>query len=76
MRAAGAVVLASHLPIEVPERAPTAGWDEAMADFRRRFLAAALRRNAGNRSATARELGISRQTLLYHIRNLGLANLG
>jgi transcriptional regulator with AAA-type ATPase domain len=76
VRASGAVVLASHLPIEASEEAPIARWDEAMADFRRRYLRAALRRNAGNRSATARELGISRQTLLYHIRNLGLANLG
>jgi arginine utilization regulatory protein len=47
-------------------------YEEAMTSFRRRFLEEALVRHGGNRSATARELGISRQTLLYHIRALGL----
>jgi sigma-54-dependent transcriptional regulator len=56
-----------HDPCERPRR-----WDEAMRDSRRRLLEAALRRNDGNRTAAARELGISRQTVLYHLRNLGL----
>ncbi len=51
---------------------PGGTWEEAQHEFRRRFLSAALHRNQGNRSATARELGISRQALLYHLRNLGL----
>jgi sigma-54-dependent transcriptional regulator len=72
VRAAGGVVRAEHLPISAPERGPVGRWDEAQVEFRRRFLVAALERNNGNRSATARELGISRQTLLYHIRNLGI----
>jgi len=74
--AAGTTVLAEHLPIAVPHHdLPSGTWNEATKDFRRRFLVAALRRNGGNRSATARELGISRQALLYHIRTLGLAGL-
>ncbi len=72
VRAAGSIVRPEHLPVSEPTDAPTGTWDEAQRDFRRNFLRAALKRNNGNRSATARELGISRQTLLYHMRNLGL----
>ncbi|MFV2072569.1 MAG: sigma 54-interacting transcriptional regulator [Thermoanaerobaculales bacterium] len=75
VRAAGASIGVEHLGIPLKEELPTGTWEEALADFRRRFLLSALRRNAGNRSATARELGISRQALLYHIRALGLAKL-
>ena len=72
VRAGGGIVLPEHLPIVETEIAPAGNWVEAQKDFRRKFLRAALARNNGNRSATARELGISRQALLYHIRNLGL----
>jgi transcriptional regulator with AAA-type ATPase domain/tetratricopeptide (TPR) repeat protein len=72
VRAAGSVVQCDHLPISTPELMPGGTWDQAQHDFRRRFLSAALHRNQGNRSATARELGISRQALLYHLRSLGL----
>ena len=72
VRAGGGVVRTEHLPITGTEAGPTGTWEEAQRDFRRSFLRAALERNNGNRSATARELGISRQALLYHIRNLGL----
>jgi transcriptional regulator with PAS, ATPase and Fis domain len=76
VRAAGGTVRVEHLPLSTADDDLPAGtWTEAMQDFRRRFLIAALRRNGGNRSATARELGISRQALLYHIRALGLRNL-
>jgi sigma-54-dependent transcriptional regulator len=76
VRAAGGIVRVDHLPIaSAGDDLPTGTWDEALKKFRRRFLVAALRRNDGNRSATARELGISRQALLYHIRALGLQNL-
>jgi transcriptional regulator with AAA-type ATPase domain len=72
VRAGGGVVQTEHLPIIRTEVGPSGTWDEAQRDFRKKFLRAALERNNGNRSATARELGISRQGLLYHIRNLGL----
>jgi DNA-binding NtrC family response regulator len=75
VRAQGGVVRAAHLPIAVPDAPVTGTWDEAQREFRRRHLIAALQRNQGNRSATARELGISRQALLYHLRNLGLQDL-
>jgi transcriptional regulator with AAA-type ATPase domain len=72
VRAAGSVVRPEHLPIAEPTSVSPGTWEEAQRDFRRRFLRAALERNDGNRSATARELGISRQALLYHLRNLGI----
>jgi transcriptional regulator with AAA-type ATPase domain len=72
VRAGGATVHSAHLPLTTTSELPRGTWDEAVQEFRRRFLSEALRRNQGNRSATARELGISRQTLLYHIRSLGL----
>ena len=76
VRAGGGVVRPEHLPIDIPEEFPSCSWDEAQRDFRKSFLRAALRRNVENRSATARELGISRQALLYHLRNLGLGSAG
>jgi transcriptional regulator with AAA-type ATPase domain len=76
VRAAGSVVRPEHLPITEPVVVQTGTWEDAQRDFRRSFLRAALERNGGNRSATARELGISRQALLYHLRNLGISNRG
>jgi len=69
----GGVVRAEDLPFDggAPPP-PRRSWDEAMAGFRRSLLEDALRRNGGNRSAAARDLGLSRQTLLYHLRNLGI----
>ncbi len=74
VRAAGGVVTPAHLPTQPGAPEPSRRWHLALAEFRRRTLTAALRRNGGNRSAAARELGISRQSLLYHIRNLGLGD--
>jgi len=72
IKADGGSVTAASLPVGEDMDHEPSRWDEAIHDFRRRFLEAALRRNHGNRTATARELGISRQTVLYHVRNLGL----
>jgi transcriptional regulator with PAS, ATPase and Fis domain len=45
----------------------------AMKGFERRMVAAALARNGGSRSVTARELGLSRQGLTKAIRRLGIS---
>jgi sigma-54-dependent transcriptional regulator len=75
VRAAGGPVGLEHLQIS-SDVDPTANtWEAAQFEFRSRFLEAALHRHGGNRSATARELGISRQALLYHLRNLGLTHI-
>jgi sigma-54-dependent transcriptional regulator len=76
VRAGGGMVRPEHLPIAARAQEITGTWEQAQRDFRRRFLREALERNQGNRSATARELGISRQALLYHLRNLGLQKVG
>ncbi len=77
LRAGGGTVRRRHLPLaglELTEEpaTPEPDYEAAIQGFRRRLIVRALERNGGNRSATARELGISRQTLLYHIRSLGI----
>ena len=74
VEARGGVVTRAMLPFPEGERTAPRRWDQATADFRRRLLRTALQRHGGNRSAAARELGISRQTLLYHLRILGLGS--
>ncbi len=80
VRAQGGVVTPAELPIgEVAGTAPpslSGTWEEAVAEFRRRLLRDTLRRTDGNRSQAARELGISRQTLLYHLRVLNVGKKG
>jgi two-component system NtrC family response regulator len=48
----------------------------ARETLERRLVAASLARNAGRRSAAARELGLSRQGLTKVIKRLGLAGVG
>jgi len=72
VRARGGTVGVDHLPIGSAPEDAVGGWEESMRSFRRRLLRDALRRSGGNRTAAARELGISRQTLLYHLRELGM----
>jgi len=72
VKAGGGLVTRSMLPFADAETVPPQRWGQATAEFRRRLLRSTLHRHGGNRSAAARELGISRQTLLYHVRCLGL----
>ncbi|MBZ5588302.1 MAG: sigma 54-interacting transcriptional regulator [Acidobacteriia bacterium] len=51
---------------------PLACWPAALDAFRRRYFAAVLRETGGNKSQAARRAGISRQTLLYHLKELGI----
>ncbi len=46
-------------------------WAAAVEAFRRDYFARMLRSTGGNRSEAARRAGLSRQALLYHLRNLG-----
>ena len=52
-------------------RSPTAK-REAVVDFERAYLLAALRANGGNVSRTAAAIGMVRQSLQQKIRELGL----
>jgi DNA-binding NtrC family response regulator len=47
-------------------------WSDALAEFRRGYFTAVLRESGGNRTRAARRAGVSRQTLLYHLRELGI----
>lgn len=42
----------------------------ARREWARRFIAAALKRNRGNRTAAAEELGMHRNTLIAYLRKL------
>ena len=73
------VIEARHLPDYLGRRAAAGAPAPAPAAVRpalqlqREQLAAALRRHGGNRSATARSLGIDRTTLWRRMKKLGLA---
>jgi DNA-binding NtrC family response regulator len=52
------------------EEEPGSTYRQRVAAFRRRIVAEALARRAGNRTHAARDLGLTRQALLYLIREL------
>ncbi len=56
----------------VPAARTLPAWPAALAQFRRAYFSAVLRETAGNRTQAARRAGVSRQTLLYHLRALDL----
>jgi DNA-binding NtrC family response regulator len=60
-------------PSVEPEQRPPPAMDapRTLADIEREHILSALRRNAGNRTATATELGISRRTLHYRLNEYG-----
>jgi len=72
VEARGGIVTRAMLPFSEADSLAPQRWEQATADFRRQLLRTTLDRHGGNRSAAARELGISRQTLLYHFRSLGV----
>ena len=73
---AGGVVRLDHLPVSIrrPGRpaAPLADYRSRVDAHRRGLITEALERTGGNRSRAARELGLSRQALLYLIRELNV----
>ncbi|RLE26778.1 MAG: hypothetical protein DRJ65_04820 [Acidobacteria bacterium] len=74
VEADGCLVEPQHLPASLATAriSPIRRWEEAHRDLRIELIRSSLERNDGNRAATARELGLSRQTLLYHMKLLGL----
>jgi DNA-binding NtrC family response regulator len=59
--------------VPAPQATTTAApWQDAVAAFRRAYFERLLRESGGNRTEAARRAGISRQTLLYHLRELGI----
>ncbi|MFZ5784902.1 MAG: sigma 54-interacting transcriptional regulator, partial [Acidobacteriota bacterium] len=47
-------------------------WEQALVGFRRQYFTALLESCGGNRSEASRRAGISRQALLYHLKELGI----
>lgn len=74
-RASGGVIRPEHLPFGERPSISRGSWEHTLAGFKRRFLTEVLTRTRGNRSAAARELGISRQALLYQLKKLNLTEL-
>ncbi len=73
----GGAVSAELLPSSIRRSsrpaAPPGDYRSRVAAHRRRLVREALERSGGNRSRAARELGLSRQALLYLIKELGVA---
>jgi len=67
-------ILREHLSprLAEPVADPRSRLRDARQRFEREFVARALSRNGGNRTRTARELGLTRQALVAKIRRLGL----
>jgi DNA-binding NtrC family response regulator len=73
----GGMIEPNHLPDHLaPDGSILSGKREAVPDslveVEARFIVAALKRNAWNRAATARELGIDKSTLYRKIRSHGI----
>lgn len=51
-------------------------YGEAVREFKKTFIAVALRDNKGNQSRTARALGMHRNTLFRHVAELGIREAG
>jgi len=58
--------------LKAPAEEPTGSYRERVDAFRRRTVEQALAKCSGNRTHAARELGMTRQALLYLIRELGV----
>ena len=74
-RASGDIIRPDYLPLMQPGSSSRGTWEGALAEFKRRLLKEVLARHRGNRSSAARELGISRQALLYQIKKLRLSEI-
>ncbi len=74
VEADGSLVGLKHLPAGFAATTTPSirRWQEAHRDLRIELIRSSLERTDSNRAATARELGLSRQTLLYHMNQLGL----
>jgi two-component system response regulator HydG len=71
------VLLPEHFPLN-PAAAPASQSEPGrmnMRDLERRAIEEALRRNNGNRTQAARDLGISLRTLQYRLKEYGDANV-
>ncbi|MDQ7782124.1 MAG: sigma 54-interacting transcriptional regulator [Desulfomonilaceae bacterium] len=59
-------------PTPARETPPNETLNEVVAGVKRKLVIEALKRNAGNRSKAARDLGISRYSMIHYIKSLGI----
>jgi len=69
----GGTVVPASLPQELVRGPRTAAGESRLEQIEKAALIEAMRKNEGNVSSAARELGISRDTLRYRIRKYGLS---
>ncbi len=69
----GSPLLAAVPTARARADAPALGFREAVADYERTLITAALTAAGGNRAEAARQLGLSRVTLLDRMKRLGLS---
>ncbi len=77
LTAEGSKIIRDDIPLEILEPTPPAsakdnGSDLSMVETEKRNILKALQRTSGNKSLAAKELGISRNTLLNKIKRYGL----
>jgi transcriptional regulator with GAF, ATPase, and Fis domain len=71
--AGGGVIAPEHLELPGADAEPTGSYHQQIDALRRRLVAAAMAECDGNHSRVASRLGVSRQSVSYLIRRLGLA---
>ena len=76
LTAEGMRIIKDDIPLEITEHVPSPdmdkGGDLSMEEAEKRNILKALQRTSGNKSLAAKELGISRNTLLNKIKRYGL----
>ncbi|MFO7652331.1 MAG: sigma 54-interacting transcriptional regulator [Candidatus Krumholzibacteriia bacterium] len=70
--ASGPLIEVEHLPGWLAPETASSPEPSSLAELERQFILSVLQKNAGNRNATARELGIHKTTLYRRIRRLGI----
>jgi len=72
--AAGSPIGIDHLELPASESAAAGNYHQQVEAFRRRLVERALAECGGNQAGAAEKLGISRQTVSYLVRQLGLGS--
>jgi transcriptional regulator with PAS, ATPase and Fis domain len=70
--AGGGTIEPGHLELPEMRKAPEGSYHQQIEALRRRLISDALARHGANHTEAARELGLSRQSISYLIRQLRL----
>jgi DNA-binding NtrC family response regulator len=72
--AGGSPIAIDHLELPQAEAELSGNYHQQVEAFRRRLVAQALAECGGNQAGAAEKLGVSRQTVSYLVRQLGLGS--